>query len=194
MSYIFQIVDPVTMTINGDTFKDAVKNFVKMNHDMTITSLILTDRSRYMRANLNFYRESNKHKVGISLYPTVWPLNSINNSSKPISMWPYLPSINYDTEEYPSTTFINGFVPQIVPLIPTLDPLGTSLYSPLGTSLYSPLGTSVYPPLGTSVYSPLGTSVYSPLGTSVYSPLSPSLYSPLGTSVYSPLVGVSYNY
>ena len=154
---LFQIVDPVNMTINGDTFKDAVKNFVKMNYDLNLTSLILTDRSRYMRANLNFYKKSNKHKVGISLYPTAWPLNVKSNGEivSPFNTWPYSPSITYDTEEYPSTTFVNGFLPQIVPLIPTLGPL----VNPLGTGVYSPLGTGVYSPLGPLV-NPLGGVFY----------------------------------
>jgi len=106
---LYQVVEPITMAINGDSFKDAVKNFVKMNHELSLSSLILTDQQRYMKANLNFYKESEKHKVGISLFPTVWPFS---------------PSITYDTKEYPSTTLISGnFMPRIIPLVPSLGPL-----------------------------------------------------------------------
>jgi hypothetical protein len=122
---LYQVVEPITMAINGGSFKDAVKNFVKMNHELSLTSLILTDQQRYMRANLNFYKESDKHKVGISLFPTVWPLTMSEDGEirSPLNTWPYSPSITYDTKEYPSTTFM----PRIIPLVPTLG----SLVSPL---------------------------------------------------------------
>jgi hypothetical protein len=160
INMLFQVVHPVVMTINAESFKDAVKNFVKMNQDLTLTSLILTDQSRYMKANLNFYNEANKHKVGISLFPTVWPLGIKNDGEivSPLGSWPYSPSISYDTKEYPSTTFIDGgFVPRIVPLVPSLGPLvsplpglGTSVLTP--GSLFSPLSSIGLPNLAGTVY------------------------------------------
>lgn len=146
---LYQVVEPITMAISGDSFKDAVKNFVKMNYDLSLTSLILTDQQRYMRANLNFYKESRKRKVGISLFPTVWPLTLSEDGEirSPLNTWPYSPSITYDTKEYPSTTFINGnFMPRIIPLVPTLGPL----VSPL--SGFMPLGNPILPNLAGVVY------------------------------------------
>lgn len=118
---LYQVVEPITMAINGDSFKDAVKNFVKMNYDLSLSSLILTDQQRYMKANLNFYKESDKHKVGISLGPTVWPLTMSEDGEirSPLNTWPYSPSITYDTKEYPPT----NFMPRIISLVPTLSPL-----------------------------------------------------------------------
>jgi hypothetical protein len=96
-----------------------------------------------MKANLNFYNEANKHKVGISLYPTVWPLGVKNDGQivTPLASWPYSPSITFDTKEYPSTTFLDGasFVPRIVPLVPSLGPLVSPLPG-LGGNVISPLG------------------------------------------------------
>ena len=127
---LFQVVEPITMSINGDSFKDAVKNFVKINYDLSLSSLILTDQQRYMKANLDFYKKSNKGKVGISLFPTVWPLTISENGEirSPLNSWPLTPSITFDTKEYPRTNFINGNVmPRIIPLVHTLGPFVNSL-------------------------------------------------------------------
>jgi hypothetical protein len=147
----FQVVYPLTMAIDGDSFKDAVKNFVKLNYDLNLASIIITDRTRYMRANLDYYNKDNKDKVGIKLLPTVWPLggvmavNSSNNEIiSPLNMWPYSPTISFDTKEYPRSTFLDvtDFVPRIVPLVAsaTLGPL----VSPLGP-LAPPLISGIYP-------------------------------------------------
>ena len=121
----FNIVYPIAMTIDADSFKDAVKKYVKLNYDMSIQSLIITDQYRHMKANMNYYNASGKNKVAISLYPTTWPLNVDKNGKINTDLWPLTPQITYDTKEYPSTTYINGanFMPKIVPLPPLLSPL-----------------------------------------------------------------------
>ncbi len=120
----FNIVYPIAMTIDANSFKDAVKKYVKLNYDMSIQSLILTDQYRYMKANLNYFKNENKNKVAISLYPTVWPL-SVNKEGKiNTDFWPFTPQVSYDTKEYPATTYVNGpFVPKIIPLAPLVSPL-----------------------------------------------------------------------
>jgi hypothetical protein len=70
----FQIVYPIAMTINAGSFKEAVKQYVKMNYDVNIANIIITDQYRHMKANLKYYNEGSKTKVGISLFPTVWPI------------------------------------------------------------------------------------------------------------------------
>lgn len=139
------------MSIDGDSFKDAVKNFAKLNYDLNLSSIILTDQARYMKANLNYFRDENKDKVGIRLLPTVWPLGSMGLGDaglgyglnalsplaiksdgeilSPLNMWPYSPTISYDTKEYGASTYISGpsFIPRIVsgPVLgPLIDPLG----------------------------------------------------------------------
>ena len=146
----FRVVYPLTMAISGDSFKDAVKNFVKLNYDLNLASIIITDQSRYMRANLDYYNKDNKDKVGIKLLPTVWPLgamavnSSTNEIISPLNMWPYSPTISFDTKEYPRSTFLDvtDFVPRIVPLIASAS-LGP-LVSPL-VPLTPPLISGVYP-------------------------------------------------
>jgi hypothetical protein len=132
----FNIVYPMAMTINADSFKDAIKKYAKLNYDMSIQSLIITDQYRYMKANLNYYNNAGKNKVAISLYPTTWPLNVDKNGKINTDLWPLTPQVTYDTKEYPATTYINGssFIPRIVPL-----PLGP-LVSPL-----PPVVSGIYP-------------------------------------------------
>ena len=114
----FQIVYPIPMAISADSFKDAVKQYVKLNYDVNIASLILTDQYRYMKANLKYYKDGPKDKVGISLFPTTWSADS-SGALKP-NMWPYSPQITYDTKEYPRTTYLESpvFVPSIIPINP----------------------------------------------------------------------------
>jgi hypothetical protein len=117
-----------------------------------------------MKANLNYYRRENKDKVGISLIPTVWPLGSIGLGDaglglglnalaplaiksdgeilSPLNMWPYSPTISYDTKEYEASTFIN--VPPFVPRVVSVGPVLGSLVDPLG-SLTNPLVGSINP-------------------------------------------------
>jgi hypothetical protein len=121
---IYQVVSPVVVEIDGDSFKDAVKNFVKLNYSMNLANIIITDqyRTNYMKADLKYYNEGSKNKVGINLMPTVW---NVSDSGMLLpNVWPYSPTISYDTKEYPSTTFVDStFVPRIIPLAPLVDPL-----------------------------------------------------------------------
>ena len=131
---IYNIVHPFSLTLNADSFGEAIKNYVKINHDLSLTELILTDQTRHMKANIKYYNKDNKKKANISLVPTLWPL-SIEDDGKinsPLNSWPYSPSISYDTKEYPSTTFIPTIIHN--PLGP-LGPLGA--ISPLG---FGPVG------------------------------------------------------
>ena len=116
----FQVVYPFVMNIDADTFKDAIKQFAKLNYNLSINSLIITDHMRYMRANLKYYDAFGKNKVGISIMPTTWPANVNKSGQVNIDTWPFTPSVSYDTREYPATTFLNAdFVPRIVPLSPS---------------------------------------------------------------------------
>lgn len=120
----FQIVYPIAMSINAASFKDAIKQYVKLNHDVNVANIIITDQQRYMKANLKYYNEGQRNKVGISLFPTVWPLNGTDALFIRPNMWPYDTQITYDTKEYPRTTYLESplFIPSIVPL----NPLGSA--------------------------------------------------------------------
>jgi hypothetical protein len=70
---IFQIVAPFTSTMYGDSFKDAIKDFVKLNRHMNITNMIIRDQAKHYQANIRYYQEDTRNKVGIDVYPTTFP-------------------------------------------------------------------------------------------------------------------------
>ena len=66
---LFQIIQPFVADIYGDSFKEAVKNYVKFNHNVNITNMIIKDQSNHYHTKLRYYIENNKNKVGIDVYP-----------------------------------------------------------------------------------------------------------------------------
>lgn len=70
----YKIISPMNVNIMGDSVIDAIKNFVKMNHELAINNLILQDEGKRMYAKIRYFQDQNKHKVGIDVYPTL-PVN-----------------------------------------------------------------------------------------------------------------------
>lgn len=67
---IYQIVSPVYASIHGDSFKEAIKNYVKFNHNLNVTNLIIKDQADHAyEARLRYYMQNEKNKVGIDVYP-----------------------------------------------------------------------------------------------------------------------------
>jgi hypothetical protein len=68
MSY--RIVYPVSTPIDGSSFTDAVKKYIKLNHFMNIEQLILTDQYRHMQANIKYgMRDNGRRNASIQLLP-----------------------------------------------------------------------------------------------------------------------------
>lgn len=66
----FQIVHPFYNVIEGDSFKQAIKNYVKFNDNLRINNLIVRDmQNNRHNVNIRRYFENNKNKVGIDVYP-----------------------------------------------------------------------------------------------------------------------------
>jgi hypothetical protein len=84
---LFQIVQPIVADIYGDSFKEAIKNYVKFNHNLNITNMIIKDQSNHYQARLRYYTENQKNKVGIDVYP-------YTNVSYPIMAAPALMTTN----------------------------------------------------------------------------------------------------
>ena len=91
---IYQIVSPVVQTINGDSLKDAIKNFVKINDMYSLNKLIVTDQQNaFYNANINYYKNNNKNKVKIDIQKnntdnvgwTVYPQNEPNYLFSPVN-------------------------------------------------------------------------------------------------------------
>jgi len=66
---IFQIVYPFESTIYGDSFKEAIKTFIKLNHNLNVSKMIISDQSKHIQANINYYKEDGRNKVGINMFP-----------------------------------------------------------------------------------------------------------------------------
>ena len=58
---IYQIVSPIVTPIYGDSFKEAIKNYVKFNHNLNINNLIIKDQSQHWEARLRYYKENQKN-------------------------------------------------------------------------------------------------------------------------------------
>ena len=126
MSFPFQVVYPYAMTVDANSFKDAVKQYAKYNYNMNINSMIITDQYKQaMKARLNYYKEGPKNKVQISMQPTIWPMKADASGNLAPNFWPYAPQITYDTKEIPATTWLNtsSFVPRVIPLTTMASPL-----------------------------------------------------------------------
>jgi hypothetical protein len=121
---LFQIVQPFVADIYGDSFKEAVKNYVKFNHNMNITNLIIKDQANHYDTRLRYYIENNKNKVGIDVYPytnvtypTVLPIGGpIITSNAPVTFAPPMvpvspPMVTVQGSPYLSTSnnvFVRG--------------------------------------------------------------------------------------
>ena len=66
---MFQVVFPIVADIGGDSFKEAVKNFIKINHNLNISDMIIKDQSQHMRAQIKYYEQDGRNKVGINMFP-----------------------------------------------------------------------------------------------------------------------------
>lgn len=107
----FSIVYPYPYMIDADSFKEAIKQYVKMNHNININQMILTDRMNHVNAELNYYRQNNIDKVGINMYPISPNYNIYPNFMGPVNVQPLI-SNNSGIVQVPT------FVPPINPFIP----------------------------------------------------------------------------
>jgi len=83
---IYNIVSPFQYEIQGDDYTTAIKNFVKLNHDLQIHQMIIRDRQKYMMANMRYYKQNQKNKIGIDTYPLNY-IPIINNNNMPYNMF-----------------------------------------------------------------------------------------------------------
>ena len=82
---IYQVVSPFVTTIEGDSFKTAIKNFIKLNYNLNIHHMILKDQNKHIQAKMNYYAHDGRNKVGINMFP-------INNFSLPLNTPTYIPT------------------------------------------------------------------------------------------------------
>lgn len=70
----FTIVRPYLLPIKATDLNTAVKNFTKMYYNMKINELIIKDRMNYYKANLKYFTQNNKKRVGIRVFPHMMPV------------------------------------------------------------------------------------------------------------------------
>ena len=80
---IFQVIAPFETTIYGDSFKEAIKNFIKINHNLNITEMIIKDQQRNIQAQIKYYEQDGRNKVGINMFPVglQYPIPVVTNDT-----------------------------------------------------------------------------------------------------------------
>lgn len=96
---LFQVLSPFTMSVNADSFKDAIKQVVVNQRNLDITRLIMADRfNNRMHADIAYTLKDGKYVAGISLTPTTFtniynmmtPAVVTNNKNTPYPLSPML--------------------------------------------------------------------------------------------------------
>jgi hypothetical protein len=71
---LFNVLSPLAVGIDANTFSDAAKRFVEMQRNLDITRIILADRfNNAMRADVAYTMRDGNVVAGISLTPTIYP-------------------------------------------------------------------------------------------------------------------------
>lgn len=109
----FSVVYPYPTVIDADSFKEAVKQYVKMNNNMNINQMILTDKMNHVNAELNYFRKNNVDKVGINMYPISPVYSIIPNFYGPVRVQSLMPE-SMNSSIIPVPTLVPPFFPQIV--------------------------------------------------------------------------------
>ena len=100
----FQVVWPLVQRVDGDSFKQAVKNFVKMNRKLNIEKIIITDQMRHMQATFDYFKHDIRNRVGINIFkPDPLFLRSVGIAPLVVSN-PLVPASNLVVRSRNNTT------------------------------------------------------------------------------------------
>lgn len=126
---LYQIVQPFFYEISADSVNNAIKNFVKIHHNLNITNLIISNEYHKYQAKMKYFNENDKFRVGINVYPyndeitigpsytnyietmppTSIPLTPIYQPTTPLNVW---------NNNHPPSPYISPmFVPRIIDFI-----------------------------------------------------------------------------
>ena len=70
----YQVIQPFLYNISGNTLNEAIKNFVKIHHDLNLQNIIIADQNTHYQANLRYFYEDGRNRVGINTYPYTGPI------------------------------------------------------------------------------------------------------------------------
>jgi hypothetical protein len=76
---IYTVVSPFSSIIYGDSIKEAIKNFVLINDRANLQNIIFKDQMNHYEARIKYYKQNQKNKVGITVYPYNYPNPIIQN-------------------------------------------------------------------------------------------------------------------
>lgn len=99
--------------MDADSFKEAIKEYIKINRNFNINQMIITDKMTHVNADLNYYRKNNVDKVGINMYPISPNYNIYPNFYGPINVQPLIPDQHNSSILYAPTP-IPPFYPRII--------------------------------------------------------------------------------
>ena len=114
----FKIVFPFQETIFGDNFKEAVKRYIKLNHNLNISNMIVRDRFNQYDTNIKYYNENGRRKIGINMMPVGlnYPIPVVVNTT------PDKPILQRDPELFLPTVISSSNVPLMLPPMSPLSP------------------------------------------------------------------------
>lgn len=79
---VYNIVSPYTVSLNSTDLTSAVKQFAKTYYHMKINEIIIKDQIRNYRANLKYFKDNGRPRVGIRMFPHMYPVVA---STRPIN-------------------------------------------------------------------------------------------------------------
>lgn len=71
---VYTVVSPYLVNLNANDLTSAVKQFAKTYYHMKINEIIIKDRIKNYRANLKYYKEHGRPRVGIRMFPYMYPI------------------------------------------------------------------------------------------------------------------------
>ncbi len=107
--FVYQVVQPFSYQISGDSLKSAIKSFVKTHRDLNLASIIINDQNQHVEARFKYFLEDGRNKIGINTFPY---LGAITNGP-PFYTW------------YDSLPGASG-----IPLTPSMPTSTSFLFSP----------------------------------------------------------------
>lgn len=72
--FVYQVVQPFSYQISGDSLKSAIKSFVKTHRDLNLASIIIADQNKHIEARFKYFLEDGRNKIGINTYPYTQPI------------------------------------------------------------------------------------------------------------------------
>jgi hypothetical protein len=129
MSY--RIISPIVAPIYGLNPLDAIKNWVKINHNLGVHNLIVQDMTGAKpinyNANVKYYDQDGRNKVGINMFPSsVWSTPVVTKDGTyvaPSAMPAIVPTLG---------PVVGPMMSPIVPIAPLYNP-----FSPISPRLIS---------------------------------------------------------